>query len=101
MVLNKSICGPYNTMQFFFCCVVDCCLAICSFLLSFSKQFNCRLENGVVLDMGVVAILAVAVVLVVFVAAAMASRALAKLPIALVADCCFLVVIVDLFCGYC
>ena len=46
-------------VQCYFCRVVDCCLANCLFLLSFSKPFNCRLENGVVLDMGVVAVLAV------------------------------------------
>ena len=54
----------------------------------FLKPFNCRPENGVMSDVGVVAVLAVAVVLAVFVAAAMASCALAKRPSALVADCC-------------
>ena len=33
----------------FSCCFVDCCLANCLFLLSFSKPFNWRVKYGVVL----------------------------------------------------
>ena len=60
--LGKSLLLSFSVLpmvQCFFCHVVDCCLANCVFLLSFSKPFNCRLENGVVLDVGVVVVLAV------------------------------------------